>query len=104
VLSHIDINYTLFNPNGNPLRARVSATFVKYESEQAVAAAARMSSTDLTHFRTTREGDRLDLMTNNIYSDPGLFLQVARVNNLISVRNIKPGRELYFPPINKNES
>ncbi|HJZ41904.1 MAG TPA: hypothetical protein VJ203_16160 [Bacteroidales bacterium] len=104
VLSHMDINYTLFSPNGNPLRARISATFIKYESEQAVAAAARMSSTDLTHYRTTREGDRLDMITHSIYSDPGLFLQVARVNELISLRNIKPGRELYFPPINKNEN
>jgi len=103
VLSHLDINYTLFNPNGNPLRAKINATFVKYESETAIAAAARMSSPDLTHFRTVKEGDRLDLMTFAIYSDASLFLQVARANNLISPRNIKPGKELYFPPVNKNE-
>jgi len=103
VLSHMDINYSLFSPNGNPLRAKISATFVRYESEPAIAAAARMSSPDLTHYRITKEGDRLDLMVFNIYSDPGLFLQVARANNLISPRNIKPGKELYFPPLDINE-
>ncbi|HLA54082.1 MAG TPA: hypothetical protein VK618_12275, partial [Flavitalea sp.] len=30
VLSDMDINYSLFKPNGNPLRAKVTATFIKY--------------------------------------------------------------------------
>jgi hypothetical protein len=48
--------------------------------------------------------DRLDLMTFVIYNDPGLLMQVARANDLVSLRKIKPGRELFFPPIDKNES
>jgi hypothetical protein len=104
VLSHMDINYTLFSPNGNPLRAKITATFVKYESEQAIAAAARMSSPDLTHFRTVRAGDRLDLMAFNIYNDSGLLMQVARTNDLVSIRKLRAGQELFFPPIDKNET
>jgi hypothetical protein len=104
VLSHMEVNYSLFSPNGNPLRAKITATFVKYESDQAIAAAARMSSPDLTHTRIVREGDRLDLLTFNIYNDANLFLQVARANDLSSLRKIKPGKELNFPPINKNEA
>jgi hypothetical protein len=103
VLSKLDVSYSLFKSNGNPLRAKLTATFVKYESEQAVAAAARINSPDLTHYRQAKQGDRLDLMTYNIYNDPNYFLQVGLVNNLSSVRRIKPGLDLYFPPINKNE-
>jgi len=103
VLSKMDVSYSLFKSNGNPLRAKITATFVKYETEVAVAAANRMASPDLTHYRILRQGDRLDFMTFNIYDDSNYFLQVARANNLSSARNIRPGTDLYFPPINKNE-
>ncbi|MBC7947042.1 MAG: hypothetical protein H7Y42_04120 [Chitinophagaceae bacterium] len=103
VLSHLDVSYSLFKSNGNPLRAKVSATFVKYETPEAIAAAKRPASPDLTHVRTSKQGDRLDLMTHKIYKDPAFFLQVARANNLSSVRNLPLGRDVYFPPINKNE-
>lgn len=104
VLSHMEISYSLFNPNGNPLRAKISATFMKYESTVAVAAAARMSSPDLTHQRVVMLGDRLDLMTFNIYDDTGYVLQVANFNSLSSIRNLSPGKTIFFPPINKNDA
>jgi contractile injection system tube protein len=104
VLSHMDVNYTLFKANGDPLRAKITANFIKYETEAAIFAANHISSPDLTHYRVVKQGDRLDLMTFDIYDDPGLLLQVARANGLTSLRNIKAGTALYFPPINKNEA
>ncbi len=104
VLSHMDITYSLFNPNGNPLRAKITATFVKYESSAATAATARMSSPDLTHQRTVVQGDRLDLLTFNIYDDTGFVLQVAKANSLVTIRQLRPGKEIVFPPINKNDN
>ena len=104
VLSHMDINYSLFKPNGDPVRVKITATFVKYETEVALAAAKRISSPDLTHYQVAKQGDRLDLMTFNIYNDSNLFLQVARANDFTTPRKIKPGTEIYFPPINKNEA
>ncbi|MBS1596989.1 MAG: hypothetical protein JST75_02105 [Bacteroidetes bacterium] len=103
LLSHLDVNYSLFKPNGDPLRVKVTATFVKYETDVAAAAAKRISSPDLTHYQVAKQGDRLDLMTFNIYNDSNFFLQVARANDLTTPRKIKPGTEIYFPPINKNE-
>jgi hypothetical protein len=100
----LEITYSLFKANGDPLRARISATFIKYETEAAIFAANHISSPDLTHQRTARGGDRLDLMTYDIYDDPGYFLQVARANDLTSPRNLKAGTELFFPPINKNDA
>jgi hypothetical protein len=104
VLSHMEVNYTLFKPNGDPLRAKISATFVKYETEAAIFAANHISSPDLTHQRISKEGNRLDLMCYDIYDDSVLFLQVARVNDLTSPRNLKAGIALVFPPINKNDA
>lgn len=103
VLSNLDINYTLFNPNGTPLRAKLTATFLNYVSREQRLAKERQNSPDLTHYRKVKQADRLDLMTSDIYNNPKYFLQVGKVNALTSIRNIKPGIELYFPPFDKNE-
>jgi Contractile injection system tube protein len=104
VLSHMDINYSLFKPNGDPLRAKVTASFVKYDTPEAIFRANNINSPDLTHIKIFTQGSRLDLMTYKIYNDVNFFLQVARSNNLSNVRHIKTGTDLYFPPINKNEA
>jgi hypothetical protein len=104
VLSNLDINYTLFEPDGRPLRVKISATFLKHKSREELLEEKKLSSPDLTHRREVKRGDRLDLMTYSIYNDSKYFLQVANVNKLSSVRDIRPGNEIYFPPFDKNES
>jgi hypothetical protein len=104
VLSNLDINYTLFDPGGKPIRAKINATFVNYKAREERLAEERKSSPDLTHFRKVKQSDRLDLMAYEIYNDPKYFLQVAKTNTLTSLRQIKPGLELYFPPFDKNEA
>lgn len=103
-LSNLSINYTLFLPNGDPLRAKISATFKETQSAEARAAAKKISSPDLTHFKQVRDGDRLDALTYNMYNDPNYFLQVGRANNLTTVRKIAPPVQLYFPPFAQNET
>lgn len=103
VLSNLDINYTLFNPDGTPLRAKLTATFLNFVAKEERLAEDRQSSPDLTHYRKMEQGNRLDLLTHNIYNDPKYLLQVAKANTLSSIRNVPAGRELYFPPFDKNE-
>jgi hypothetical protein len=104
VLSNLDLNYSLFEPDGKPLRVKITATFLKHKSREEQLAEAKLSSPDLTHFRKVTQGDRLDLMAYNIYDDSKYFLQAGKVNGLTSIRNVKPGTDLYFPPFDKNES
>lgn len=104
VLSNLDVNHTLFDPKGFPIRVRLSATFMGYITPQSQLALARINSPDLTHYRKTKQSDRLDLMTYHIYNDSKYFLQVARANNLSNLRRLKTGIDLYFPPFDKNEA
>ena len=104
VFSQLDIYYTLFNPDGSPLRVKISATFLKYLSEKKREAEQKKHSPDLTHEKIVRAGDRLDLLTYTIYNDPKYFLQVAGINKLTTVRRLKTGSKLIFPPFNKNEA
>jgi len=104
VLSNLDINYTLFNTDGSPLRVKINATFLNYLAQIARIAAERTNSPDLTHYRLSKQSDRLDLLTYEIYNDSNYFLQVAKANGLSTVRRLKPGSEIYFPPFDKNEA
>lgn len=104
VLSNVDINYTLFEPDGRPLRVKISATFLKHKSREELIAETKLSSPDLTHRKQIKQGERLDFLTYDIYNESKYFLQVGKVNDLTSIRNVKPGREIYFPPFDKNEA
>ena len=103
ILSNLDINHTLFNESGKPLRAKLTATFLNYKEREAREAEQKKRSPDLTHYRKVKQGDRLDLMTFRIYNDSKYFLQVAKANALTHLRNIQPNLDLYFPPFEKNE-
>jgi hypothetical protein len=104
VLTSLDINHTLFNADGSPLRAKITANFLQYVAPETRAKKERNSSPDLTHQRVVKAGDRLDLLTNEIYDSPAYLLQVALNNGLTNVRSLKPGTELFFYPFDKSEA
>ncbi len=103
ILSNLDLNYTLFKTNGDPLRIKVSATFLNYIAQKERVLRENKKSPDLTHVRLVKAGDRLDIMTYDIYNDPKYVTQIARANGLSTFRSIKPGEEFYFPPLNKRD-
>ena len=104
ILKTADVKYTLFDKEGMPLRAKVTASFIETESPEAREAREKNSSPDLTHVRQVKKGDTLPLMTYKIYGDSKYYMEVARVNGLNDYRNLKPGSRVYFPPIAKTES
>lgn len=101
VLSNVDINYTLFEPDGSPLRAKISATFLHHKSREEILAEARPSSPDLTHYQKVKQGDRLDNLSFSVYDDPGFCTQVANYNSLTTIRKLKAGVQLSLPPLIK---
>ncbi len=104
ILTKLDIDYKLFNPQGFPIRAVATLTCKQSTSEVLRLAKEKKSSPDLTHIRTVKEGDTLTLMSYRIYGDPKYYLEVARANNLLNFRSLEPGTELIFPPLDKTQS
>lgn len=101
ILSEFTIEYKMFNNEGRPIRAVGKAKFSESISPELAAKEDVKQSPDLTHKRTVNAGDTLTLMANNIYGDSKYYLEVAKANNLINFRQLTPGLELYFPPIEK---
>jgi len=98
-LETMDISYTLFNPQGLPLRAVVQVSFIGSIEDEKRLHLENSSSPDLTHVRTVKAGDTLPLMCHRIYGDSKYYLAIAAVNELTDFRNLKEGSSLRFPPI-----
>jgi Contractile injection system tube protein len=96
-LKSMDIDYTLFKPDGSPLRASVSLQFTEFFNFKQAQAKARLSSPDMTHAVTVREGDTLPLLCQRIYGDQSYYTAVARENGLTDLRRLVPGSLLRFP-------
>jgi hypothetical protein len=102
-VTELSINHKMFKPDGTPIRAIATVKFKSSIEEQKRAAKENKSSPDLTHIRKVKQGDTLPLMCYSIYGDPKYYLQVAEVNGLSNFRQLKPGSELFFPPLKKTK-
>jgi len=100
-VTEVSINHKMFKPDGTPIRAVATVKFKSSIEEQKRAARENRSSPDLTHIRKVKFGDTLPLMCYSIYGDPKYYLQVAEVNGISNFRQLKPGTDIFFPPIEK---
>jgi len=98
-LQSMDVKYTLFAENGEPLRAEVTLHMQEYLTEKEKIAREKKSSPDLTHFIEVKDGDTLPLMCNRVYKDCSFYREVAKINGLDDFRHLTPGTFLYFPPL-----
>lgn len=99
VCASMSTNYTLFTPEGFALRATVDLKFKQNIDFQTKLKIAQASSPDLTHVRRVKAGDTLPLMAYRIYGDSAYYTLVAQANNLNHFASIRPGDDLYFPPL-----
>lgn len=100
-LEDLNLKHTLFKPNGTSLRCVGTATFTETKNLIAELADLVISSPDLSHYRIVEAGNTLPLLCEEIYGDASRHLEVARHNNLQSIRSLRPGMRLSFPPIDK---
>jgi nucleoid-associated protein YgaU len=98
-LSKVDIKYTKFERNGDPLRAVLTVKLVSDIDPKRRSKLENKKSPDVTHARIVRSGDTLPLLTKDIYGSSSSYLDVARFNDLDDFRNLIPGRQLLFPPL-----
>jgi len=98
-LQSMSVQYTLFKPGGEPLRAKISLSFINYMSNAEESLRADRRSPDLTHVVEVRAGDTLPLLCYRIYKDCSYYTEIARINNITSFRDLQPGVKLSFPPL-----
>ncbi|AXQ96271.1 hypothetical protein LV780_21335 (plasmid) [Cereibacter azotoformans] len=91
--------FTLFSPDGKPLRATVTLALKHYATVAEQVAAINYQSADHTRLHVVAEGETLPLIAFDAYSDAALWRVIARHNNLSDVRDLVPGALLELPPL-----
>lgn len=101
VFKAANIKHTLFQPDGTPLRASISATFFGFIVDTKRVAEERSSSPDLTRIHTVTGGETLPLLAHRYYGNTAHYIDVARANELNDFRALTDGQRLIFPPLAK---
>lgn len=101
-LKSLSYDYTLFSPEGEPLRVKASVSFIERTNLKEIEKEAGKSSPDMTHVITLKAGENIAWWCNRIYGDASYCTDVARYNRLTGFRNVPPGTQLVFPPLIRN--
>ncbi|MFF3641074.1 peptidase M23 [Streptomyces sp. NPDC002564] len=96
VLSNLSVNYTLFDVDGKPLRAKCSLTI----EEATVDPPGQNPTSGAPESRSTHSvvvGDSLPLLAWREYGDAEAWRAIARANDIDDPMDVAPGTELILP-------
>ena len=97
VLARATKKFTLFSPEGIPLRATLNVTFNEYKTEISMKERP-LESSDRTKLYTIKEGDSLWAIAAEEYGDPSFWRVIADHNHIENPRLPKVGQEIALPP------
>lgn len=103
-LQSATVNYLLFNRNGTPLRATISASFKQADCnaigpKDFSQTALGFQSPDVTKLYTVVAGDTIYNIAKKEYESESYYLQIAEVNDLKNYRKLIPGTQLILPSV-----
>lgn len=101
VFKDASVKYTLFRPDGSPLRVVVSATFLGFIEDRRRAATQAKRSPDLMRQHVVLPSDTLPLLCHRYYGSAALAVWIARHNGLDDLVTLRDGQVLLFPPLEK---
>lgn len=90
--------FTLFAPNGAPLRAVVTLSLKEYIPLADQLAAINFRSPDHTRTHVVQEGESLPLIAHDAYGDVRQWPVIADFNGIDDVRTVVAGTVLLLPP------
>jgi nucleoid-associated protein YgaU len=99
VIESMDVSYTMFSPQGTPLRAQVSAKLKEYRPVDIQVSERPLSSPDVEKAYVVRRGETLASISAAVYRDPALWRRIASANSILDPRRLEPGTSLTIPAL-----
>ncbi|HEX8127032.1 MAG TPA: hypothetical protein VF548_15765 [Allosphingosinicella sp.] len=99
IVTSVARRYTLFNPDGLPLRATVTLQMRVYWTIGEQTDLLNYQSADHTRTHAVREGETLPLIAWDAYSDVSKWRVIAEHNGLSQTRDLPVGLILQLPPV-----
>jgi hypothetical protein len=98
VLTRLDERFTMFLPDGTPVRATVSCGFVESLTD-AQLKERELHSADVDKTWTVRRNDTLHSIAAAEYGDPRRWRHIAAANGIVNPRDLRPGTALTIPRV-----
>jgi len=99
VLESVKQKFTLFSPEGVPLRATLTVSFREHKTLCQQLDELQLSSPDRTHVHVLQQGETLAAVSNQYYDTPVDWRSVAIKNGIDDPRRLTPGTFLNVPPL-----
>jgi len=97
IIESIKQKFTLFSPEGIPLRATVNLTIREYRKLDDQIAKLNLKSPDRTHSHTLKGGETLSAVAAQEWQRPGDWRAIADENELEDPRRLRAGTFLTIP-------
>ncbi len=101
-IEKITSKYTMFLPDGTPVRATLNVTFKEYKTLSEQLSENRLSSATKTRIIITQQGEALWHIASRYYGDPGQWRVIAKENGIDDPLLIQAGMELRLPSITQS--
>jgi nucleoid-associated protein YgaU len=101
IVESVQQKFTLFNPEGIPLRAMLSVTFREYKTLEQQISEMNLQSSNLTKSLVVERGQTLSAIAYQEYGDAEAWRHIADANRdvIINPRRLVPGTVLVIPPL-----
>ena len=105
VCSRLNVQFTMFKPDGTPIRATAALTLIQVEKDprsgQGTRAAPQNPTTRAERMRVhiVRAGDSLQSIAYAHYGDPSRWRTIAQENRIDDPLNLERGAELSVPQV-----
>ena len=99
VVESVKQKFTLFSPEGVPLRATLSVVLREYKTLEEQLGLQNPNSPDRTQGRILQRGETLSSVAARHYQKPGEWRRIADANQISDPRRTVPGTFLTLPPI-----
>jgi Contractile injection system tube protein len=99
IVESVKQKFTLFSPEGLPLRATLSVTLREYKTLEEQLAHLNLTSPDRTHAHVTQRGQTLSGIAGQYYRRPGEWRHIADENDIEDPRRLAAGVFLTIPPM-----
>ncbi len=99
IVESVRQRFTLFSPQGVPLRATLTVSLKEYKTLAEQIAELNMQSADHSSTHLVQTGETLCQISAAVYNDPTQWRAIANQNNLNDPMNLTPGQMLQIPPL-----
>jgi len=97
VLAKANQKFTMFRPDGMPVRAKVTVTFNEFRNGDLEAKEVKRETSDYSKRHVVGQGETLSHIAGAEYGDPRLWRVIAIANGLQRARRLQPGLSLLLP-------